>query len=439
MSADDFQPFPPDAAVPDPSDPAAGYPAGNRPASGARRATPGEVLSRGFHGAQNAGDFLGLDVEFTSHQDPSAHPGVLDLEAAPTTYVDPASAYPADAGATGSETFPRNPSAYDYGQDLGADEVEPEPAPAPARRALPLFAATALVGVLGAVGLFYGPDLYRRFVSPQPERVASGPRPARTPARDPGAVAEKTPVDVTLVAPAPIEPDTPEDPDPLASASTLAEPPPLQDPELLGLDGGPVPFDESSSAIATDPAEPQPSAGDLVASLLGAATGASEPASDFPDLAGADYEWISEDQLELIWRGTSVPMEAVFAPARTIMPRVGNVRIFTLTGDVFEGRLYAVGQDRVWIDAAPGRIGLDGTKVERIELLPLEPAGTQVGEVNPSGRRVRVRVPGGMLYGRVLKVEGDEAILALDDGGKVRVLGASVEDLGSGRAVIVHR
>ena len=39
---------------------------GNRPAEGARLATPGEVLDEAFQKSENAGDFLGLDTEFTS-------------------------------------------------------------------------------------------------------------------------------------------------------------------------------------------------------------------------------------------------------------------------------------------------------------------------------------------------------------------------------------
>jgi len=163
----------------------------------------------------------------------------------------------------------------------------------------------------------------------------------------------------------------------------------------------------------------------------------------FPDLESSEYAWASADQLELIWRGSAVPLEAVHASAKTLMPRVGNVRIFTTAGDVFDGRLYAVGQNRVWLDAEPGRIGLDGERVAKIEVLGPPATGVQTSSTNASQeagkKRVRVRVPGGMLYGSVLKAEGDEVILALDDGGRVRVKASDLEDLGSGRAVVVRR
>jgi hypothetical protein len=166
-------------------------------------------------------------------------------------------------------------------------------------------------------------------------------------------------------------------------------------------------------------------------------------ATNFPDLDSPEYAWASEDRLEMIWRGNEVPLEAVSGPAKTLMPRVGSVRVFMTTGDVFEGRLYAVGQNHVWIDAAPGRVGLDGSRVERIERIEVLPPVT-AGVVGTSGqvdiaggKRVRVRVPGGMLYGKVLKAEGDEVILAREGGGRVRVKASDIEDLGSGRTIVV--
>jgi hypothetical protein len=230
--------------------------------------------------------------------------------------------------------------------------------------------------------------------------------------------------------------------DPLLSSSEPLDP---GDPgtELTpgATSADPEPFPVLDPGASVTFHEPEPPADDIVASLLAGATAPPEPtsASAFPNLGGSDFEWASDDMLELIWRGNEVPMEAVFAPARTIMPRVGPVRVFTTSGDVFEGRLYAVGQERVWIDAVPGRIGLDGNRVDRIERLIVEPSDDDEPGPAPSGKRVRVRVPGGLLFGRVLKTEGDEVILALDQGGRVRVMSDAIEEMGTGRAIIVHR
>ena len=54
---------------------------GNRPASGARQILPGEAFTQDFFkGSENAGDFLGLDAEFTGSWEGDAG---LDLEQAP--------------------------------------------------------------------------------------------------------------------------------------------------------------------------------------------------------------------------------------------------------------------------------------------------------------------------------------------------------------------
>src|SRR5262245_65293590 len=108
MAADDFQNYPSDQALPSEIDTSSPY-SGNRPASGARRATPGEVLSQGFQGAQNAGDFLGLDVEFAGSQDPAQAFG----GASPLDLVPP-------------------PSAHDPASAGYAPAAVPEPAPLPA-------------------------------------------------------------------------------------------------------------------------------------------------------------------------------------------------------------------------------------------------------------------------------------------------------------------
>jgi hypothetical protein len=93
----------------------------------------------------------------------------------------------------------------------------------------------------------------------------------------------------------------------------------------------------------------------------------------------------------------------------------------------------------VWVDAAPGRIGLDGDLVERIEVLPPDASTSQGGAPIAGGRQVRARVAGGVLYGRILKSSGESVTLALDDGGRVVVSASDLEDLGSGRTTVVRK
>jgi len=449
MAADDYLNNPADQGVPDldTSSPMAG----NRPASGARRATPGEVLSSGFQGAQNAGDFLGLDTEFTASQDPNQVFGAqspLDLVQPPSTYIDdgsqpgyaPVAPEPAPMpDGDAAQEFAQAPSAFEFGEDLGSEEGEvaqgEEGAPAKRSRLVAALVVVALV----AGGALYGPQLYSTYFGHATEEVAVTPTPRlpENPAKSdapatPGKSAPdvsatgKEPAPATSTGSAPTAAKEPRKPSTSPRSSTGAT------PSTSGA-RGPEPVassDQGQTDVTSLPAVPS------------ASSAAPQTSSEFPDLQSAEFAWASEDKLDLIWRGDHVPLEAVQAPAKTLMPRVGNVRVFTTEGDVFDGRLYAVGQNRVWVDAAPGRIGLDGDRVEKIEVLAPIPAGVALGsqEKEPvNSKRVRVRVPGGMLYGRVLKSEGDEVIMVLDDGGKVHVKASDIEELGPGRAVVVRR
>jgi hypothetical protein len=433
MAADDFLNLTPDQGLPAGLDTTAQ--SGNRPASGARHATPGEVLSQSFQGAQNAGDFLGLDTEFTASFDPDQGGGPLDLAAPPSTapaddmgYVPEPAPLPASDPV---QDFSQAPSAFEFGEDLGSELGDSN---APEREGKGrLLVGGLLVAGLAAAGVFFGPDLVERFRG-QTTEVASTSGPGRKPnvASQPAPAkptqASKPEDRASAVVPAPVESQASERPDdpPALATSGEAKPAPKARPGS----------EDQASAGEAEEGRPL----DLVAARP-TLSGPTPRTSDFPNLDGQDYEWASEDQLELIWRGSEVPMEAVHAPAKTLMPRVGPVRVFTAGGDVFAGRLYAVGQGLVWIDGEPGRIGLDGSKVERIEVLPPDPTGTPVAQADEllGGRRVRVKVPGGMLYGSVLKAEGEDVMLALDTGGRVRVKATDIQDLGSGRAVVMRQ
>lgn len=446
MSADQFDPAQeqgfPSNEYPSNVDTSSPY-AGNRPASGARRATPGEVLSQGFQGAENAGDFLGLDVEFTGSQGQGLEGG-LDLVPPPGTYAPsegemgapvPAPLPEGDA----AQEFAQAPSAFEFGEDLGSEEVSEEAAlgvtefEGPSSKKAPLLVgALALAGLAGA-GYFFGPGLYAKYfgkaapVVAQPEggATAKAEKPARTaqPKTEIAALpAEGAPTGESVTSAgassAPLATETPRVESPVAGAREGLTPSRTQPEPVAETEGS----TEEVVVASTAPARPAP--------------------GSFPNLGGAEFQWATSDQTEMIWRGSEVPLEAVRAPMRTMTPKVGDVRVFTTAGENFDGRLYAVGQNRVWLDSGAGRIGLDGAQVERIEVLPPAPAGqAKSGESAPiaGGRHVRARVPGGVLYGRILRSSGEDVTIVLDDGGKVQVKAGDLEDLGSGRAVVVSR
>ena len=295
--------------------------------------------------------------------------------------------------------------------------------------------ALVAVAALTAGGVFYGPSLYSRLTGSSGDRseVARTGEREVTPANpgSTGAVQPPAPeVASSTAASAGSTASTGKTGDDKASSTTAPR------------TGDQTRITREPSKTVTD----EPEFPDLVAGAVETTPAPIEPVqrgeSGFPDLQGHEFQWASQDQLELIWRGAEVPFEAIQAPAKTLMPRVGIVRVLTTSGDVFDGRLYAVGQNRVWVDAEPGRIGLDGERVEKIEVLGQVAAGVAPGgeaKELTGKKRVRVRVAGGMLYGSVLKSEGEDVILALDDGGRVRVKASDIEDLGSGRAVVVRR
>lgn len=449
MSADDQfesapeQGFPSNADYPSNVDTSSAF-SGNRPASGARRATPGEVLSQGFQGAENAGDFLGLDVEFAGAQG-AGFDGSLDLVPPPGTYVpegeasapEPAPMPEGDA----VQEFAQAPSAFEFGEDLGSEESGGEDSFAAAGTGggskAPLFVGGLLLAALGGAGYFFGPGLYAKYFGKAETEVAKGPtagseKSAKTP-KDSGPKSEPKGGEIAALPTSGAgEPaaQTPNEPAATQPNGSETRPP--------RTNGGREASTPAVSALKPEPTAVVPSATQdeaVVVSSTQPRTG-----STFPDLAGAEYNWADNSPLELIWRGSEVPLEALRTPARTLMPKVGQVRVFTTAGDVFDGRLYAVGQNRVWLDAAPGRIGLDGDLVERIEVLPPEQAGTTAGGAPiAGGKQVRARVAGGVLYGRILKSSGESVTLALEDGGRVIVQAGDIEDLGSGRAVVVRR
>ena len=113
------------------------------------------------------------------------------------------------------------------------------------------------------------------------------------------------------------------------------------------------------------------------------------------------------------------------------------VRVHMSSGEVFQGRMFAVGQNRVWIDGAPGRIGLDGDRVEKIERLPDAVTEHNVSEQGAVGDLVRVQVPGGVLFGRVLSKVDDRVTLVTERGARVTLKDPTIEQIGSARVRLI--
>ncbi|MBL8858247.1 MAG: hypothetical protein JNL28_07085 [Planctomycetes bacterium] len=147
-----------------------------------------------------------------------------------------------------------------------------------------------------------------------------------------------------------------------------------------------------------------------------------------------------------VWEGAVVPVDQIQALVQILTPRVGLVRVTLASGDVQEGRLYAVGQGQIWIDGQAGRATIARARIERLEQIgtPAEPvartpdAGAPKSEPPAAEERVRVRADGGLFYGRIVAREGQTVTLITDDGARVTVEAASI-DPAPERKTIVKR
>jgi hypothetical protein len=143
-----------------------------------------------------------------------------------------------------------------------------------------------------------------------------------------------------------------------------------------------------------------------------------------------------------IWEGRTVPLDAVAKSARLLTPQVGRVRVLIHGGEVFEGRLYAVGRSHLWLDTDLGRMALDASQMATIEHLS-SPDGTPTlgarGSQELDGLpRVRVRTLGGVLYGRLLGREQRNVTLITDGGARITVESDDIEPAPVGRSLIVR-
>ncbi len=152
--------------------------------------------------------------------------------------------------------------------------------------------------------------------------------------------------------------------------------------------------------------------------------GASE--NDLREIAPAEIA-----RIDVVWRGEEVPEKMIHSGAKMLTPSVGGVRVLTLSGDVFQGVLKAVGQKRVWLGTTLGEIALDGDSVELIERVPVTavPVGEAFLTTASPGNRVKATTHGGAFYGRVQSQHGDRLTLVLDSGARITLHEALVEPI----------
>jgi len=156
--------------------------------------------------------------------------------------------------------------------------------------------------------------------------------------------------------------------------------------------------------------------------------------SEFAPVGSVDPTQTDYTQMDVVWRGEDVPSEMLHSAAKVLTPKVGPVRATTRSGEVFEGRLVAIGKRRVWLAAKAGEYALDGDLISNLERLPdsttIDDGGT--GSPTPTGKRVKAEAAGGVFYGRVLAVQGNKVILITDSGGRITLDSPHLEAVSEG-------
>jgi hypothetical protein len=226
---------------------------------------------------------------------------------------------------------------------------------------------------------------------------------------------------------------------------------------LAQYEGGSTPFDplhqmdsvssmRDAIAAADRASQVEPSGGDALAdaSTEPSTVRFNENAGDDeapPEPTNSRLRRATASDLAGIWEGSTVPIESIDASTRMLTPSVGRVRTILYGGEVFEGRLYAVGQGKVWLDTELGRLALVSDQVQKLEQLA-SPDGTpvlgQAGSETLAGLpRVRARTPGGMFYGKVTSRDGKTVTLITDEGARITLDAPIIEPVPASKTVIV--
>jgi len=149
----------------------------------------------------------------------------------------------------------------------------------------------------------------------------------------------------------------------------------------------------------------------------------------------------SAAELAGVWTGATIPIAALRGPERLLTPGVGRVRVILAKGEIFEGKLYAVGQRKLWLETSLGKMALVDWQIDRIEHI-VAADGTLIAGGDSSKDlaglpNVRVRTAGGVFYGKMLSQDGSSVVLVTESGGRVTLDGAEVELAGRAATHVV--
>jgi len=161
-------------------------------------------------------------------------------------------------------------------------------------------------------------------------------------------------------------------------------------------------------------------------------------------VAGEDLTGLraaNADDLAAVWPNETIPEEYLRGDRKVLTPAVGRVRAILQTDEVFEGRLYAIGQNTLWLEGVYGLMGLDGERIASLNRISSDDGAPVLGatgsETMTGLERVRINAKGGAFFAKVISQEGDKTIVITDGGARLTLANEEVEFLGRNPEIVI--
>ncbi len=235
--------------------------------------------------------------------------------------------------------------------------------------------------------------------------------------------------------------------DPVVKTDLLAQvPAPMLDkPANSGGSKRPVMPGEVPQALTpTQTPEPEPSGLVIQVGDTGAVGDVPpvelEPTSDLPmmDEEHGRTRQASKTELASIYTGDAIPRDAVHGDKKIMTPSVGEVRVLLYAGEIFEGKLYAVGNRRIWLDTKIGKMALLEWQIDSFEKIADSTTMALGSQKTVAGlQSVRVRTTGGVFYGKLVKHEGSTVTIITASGARLTLEDAKLATAGRSMSHVV--
>lgn len=228
---------------------------------------------------------------------------------------------------------------------------------------------------------------------------------------------EAKPVATTPLEPAPLEPSLAPALQPVATTPNVPATPVIGPPAPNGI--------PPATPTGVEGAQPND---EMLNSGNARVTKLTEQDVVQPTRAQSIVRAAPNDERKGVWDGETIPLGEISRKTRLLTPKVGKVRATLNSGELFEGTLYAVGEDCVWLDTTYGRMGLAGSRVKSVVRteLPKDPSKPDAPKA-PEPERVHIKTPGGTLSGQLVEDDGKQAIVLTDSGARLTVDSSTIE------------